>query len=101
MGNFKQNYPMKNICKRYIVKGTKDYSILVDIKQTIIQCSPHSDKLLYKDFSELFNKYRTIIEFVYVGDEPYPMVVEEDVLEVFLEKNADMNYLIEKFNLKI
>lgn len=84
-------------CKKYIIKGK--YSVLVDPRQTIIKCEPHSEEILYKNFKEFFLKYKTLVEFEYLGEEPYPMIIDEDVLEVFLEKNDNMKYLIDKFNL--
>jgi len=84
-------------CKKYTIKGK--YSVLVDPRQTIIQCEPHSEEILYKNFKEFFSKYKALVEFEYLGEEPYPMIIDEDVLEVFLDKNDSIKYLIDKFNL--
>jgi hypothetical protein len=73
----------------------------VDPRNTIIQCDPHSNNLLYHDFKEIFSQYGDRVVFDYEGESPYPMIVEEDVLDRFKEINPKIDYLIEKFNLKI
>ena len=88
-------------CKRYTIKAKKDYSVLVDPRKIIIECNPSSESLLFKDFSLIFDEYKRKIKFDYVGEEPYPLLIEEEIVEVFKKKNHSMNYLIKKFNLTV
>ena len=92
---------MKTNCKKYLIRAKHDYEIIVDPTLLIISCNPVSENLLYKDFKVIFDTYKKKVKFDYLGECEAPLVVEEEILEIFQKKNPKINYLIDKFNLTI
>jgi hypothetical protein len=88
-------------CKRYTIKGKNTYSVLVDPRKTIIDCKKFNENLLFKDFSLIFEEYKDKAYFTYEGEEEYPLLVEEEILDEYKKKNPVINKLIEKFDLTL
>lgn len=89
------------MAKQYTIKTSKEYTITVDSKNIIIECNPHSDYLLFKNFRSIFEEYEDKAYFTCKGEVEYPLVVEEDVLNIMRDKNKAIDKLIEKFDLRI
>jgi len=89
------------MAKQYTIKTSKEYIVLVDSKNIIIECNPHSNYLLFRDISSIFEEYEDRAYFTRKGEVSYPLVVEEDVLEAMRVKNDAVDCLIKKFDLRI
>lgn len=92
---------MKGQCSRFSIKGKQVYSLLVDEDFLIIECNPLSEYLLFKDFRAIFEEWKDKVYITHEGNEPYPLVVEEDIIDIYSKKNPVFNNLIEKFNLTV
>lgn len=88
-------------CKKYTIEGKNTYTVLVDPRNIIISCEKPNENLLFKNFRDIFDKYKDLMTFSFKGEELYPLVVQEDIIEVFRQKNPGMDKLIETFNLTL
>lgn len=88
-------------CKKYIIHGKEDYEVIVDKRNLIVSCEKPNKNLLFKDFSNIFDKWKDRIVFEYVVEDYYPLVIEEDIIQEFSEKNPSFKTLINKLNLQL
>lgn len=92
---------MKKQCHRFTIQGKDTYSLLVDENFIIIECNPYSEYFLFKDFRLIFEQWKDKVYITQEGSEVYPLVVEEDIMDIYSKKNPAFNTLIEKFSLTV
>lgn len=94
---------MPDLCEfiKFRISGKEEYKCIVTPELIIVELEPENDFLINKDLNEIYKLFKDDIKIKIIETTKPMILVEEDLYELFKNKNKSIEYLATKFDCEL